>query len=641
MADDKKDFNELKDISQNTNTTIYGSDSKFEKDNDLAISIVNDTIRNIKKRYTDRTGDEGLVDYARSAKFQSVFLNSNGEDVEPDNKTNTVINNSKFKDLMTERGFQHLNNLVVSDNGRITTYRNYRAVYEHIPQAAQACDLFVNNITSPDDFTKTIFDVEYRDITNNERKLDIDKKVNRLTSKYELEELANEIIHTALIDGDVYLNVASIEDDINYMLNKFDGSEIITESYLIDEANDDAYVDGWVLTEAQQEAFHSLYEENEDAETELTESQMRQDIVDLVNDRVTIIDSRASRIEFLSSLRDQNYQQLNEDISTGYDPLDIIKKKRLDGKETEYNSDDNPIGYNGSSLNILDSTRIIELDINGKNFGYYYIEEDNNKPKYTSRFQQKMYGSAIDLNNSKFSPDRLNKDNDIDEGKEELIKSVFVDTIAKKLNKDFLRHNKEFKDYIYQLIKKKYITEKAVKIMYFRPDEIIPFHVPSIYSKVLFFVSLYIAMLSNEILIKMGRGHDKRVYYIESGLDGNYEQAIMSVVQDIKTKEFKLDSISDISTILNLNPGRFDDYFIPMSDGNRAMDIDTLAGMDSDLNSEFLEFLLNSILAGIGVPASIIDAANNEIDYARTLSAQNGNFVREVIKYQKSRNKFF
>jgi len=171
--------------------------------------------------------------------------------------------------------------------------------------------------------------------------------------------------------------------------------------------------------------------------------------------------------------------------------------------------------------------------------------------------------------------------------------------------------------------------------MYFKPSDIVHFKIPSLFSKILFFASLYIAMLSNEILIKMGRGHDKRVYYIESGLDANYEQAIMSVIHDVKTKEFKLDSISDISTISNLNPGRFDDLFIPMSNGERAMDIDTLAGMDSELNNEFLEFLLNSVISGMGVPTSVIDARNSDTDFARTLSAQNGNFIREVIKIQK------
>jgi hypothetical protein len=643
--DKKRDYEKLDDIQKRTDAYIFGTDTNFERDNDLAISIINDTLRNIKRKYTDRTGDEGLVDYVRSRKFQSLFIKGAAEGTEKINNSETVINKDEFKDLMSGQGMQYLSNVILEDSNKTLAIRNYRAVYEHIPQAAQACDLFVNNITSPDDYNKTIFDVIYNDTSNKDRKSDVETKISRLIDKYDLGELSNEIIHNALIDSDVYVSIASIEDDIEYMLNKFDDNDVLTEEYLIEEVNEDAYSDGWTLTEAQKNAFEILYDKvDNEKDIILTEERIRQDIVDLVNERVTLIDNKYSRLDLLSAIQDTKNQALNESKdTTGFDPMAILKnnQNKKSGKNGQYHEDDDIIGLNGSSITILDTTKTIDININGKSFGYFVIEEDENKPEYTSRFQQKNYGSAIDSNNGKFNPSKFNDFSNVDKAKEELIKNVFIDTIAKKLNKDFLRHNKDFKDYIYELIKKKYITEKSIKIMYFRPDEVIPFHVPSIYSKVLFFVSLYIAMLSNEILIKMGRGHDKRVYYIESGLDGNFEQAIMSVIQDMKTKEFKLDSISDISTILNLNPGRFDDMFIPMSGGNRAMDIDTLAGMDSDLNSQFLEFLLNSILSGIGVPAALIDAVNNDVDFARTLSAQNGNFVRKVISYQKKLTKPF
>ena len=86
----------------------------------------------------------------------------------------------------------------------------------------------------------------------------------------------------------------------------------------------------------------------------------------------------------------------------------------------------------------------------------------------------------------------------------------------------------------------------------------------------------------------MGRAHDKRVFYVDVGADANYEQAISRVIQDIKTKEFKMDSMGDINTILNLNPGMFDNYYIPTVNGDKPIEIDTLQGMDIDMNNEFL-----------------------------------------------------
>jgi hypothetical protein len=141
-------------------------------------------------------------------------------------------------------------------------------------------------------------------------------------------------------------------------------------------------------------------------------------------------------------------------------------------------------------------------------------------------------------------------------------------------------------------------------------------------------------MLTNILLIKMGRAHDKRIFYVDVGADANYEQAISRVIQDIKTKEFKMDSIGDINTILNLNPGMFDNYYIPTVNGEKPIEIDTLAGMDVDMTNDFLEFLKTSMMSGMGIPRTLIDETI-QTDFARTLSARNANFVRSVIKYQK------
>ena len=135
------------------------------------------------------------------------------------------------------------------------------------------------------------------------------------------------------------------------------------------------------------------------------------------------------------------------------------------------------------------------------------------------------------------------------------------------------------------------------------------------------------------IVIAMGRGHDKRMINVQTGLDADAEQAVNNVVESIKTKEFRLSS-TDINTILSLNPGALDDYIIPVINGEPMITIDTLPGMDADIsNNNFLDWLRRSMLNGMHIPAALIDSMN-ELDFARSLSAQNGNFIRSVTKYQ-------
>jgi len=73
---------------------------------------------------------------------------------------------------------------------------------------------------------------------------------------------------------------------------------------------------------------------------------------------------------------------------------------------------------------------------------------------------------------------------------------------------------------------------------------------------------------------------------------------------------------------------------MPSFNGDRPVEIDTLAGMDVEMNGDFMEFLKNSMMSGMGVPRDLIDTTAS-VDFARSISAQNAQFTRSVIKYQK------
>lgn len=65
-----------------------------------------------------------------------------------------------------------------------------------------------------------------------------------------------------------------------------------------------------------------------------------------------------------------------------------------------------------------------------------------------------------------------------------------------------------------------------------------------------------------------------------------------------------------------------------------AFDIDTVSGMQVDINDDMLDNLLKSAVSGTGVPFTFIDASA-EVEFSRSLAVQNQGFVRKVINYQK------
>ena len=244
-----------------------------------------------------------------------------------------------------------------------------------------------------------------------------------------------------------------------------------------------------------------------------------------------------------------------------------------------------------------------------------------------SNIQMTAAGATLPIDRNVGSP------SDLDDMKMKLISDIFINTISKKIDKQYVRHNKELKEFLYGIIKHEYITKKQVTLTYFTPEEVVHFECEPIFKNIVFFAKLYLAQLTNMIVIAMGRGHDKRMINVQTGLDSEAEQAVSNVIESIKTKEFRL-SNTDINTVLSLNPGALDDYVIPVINGEPMVTIDTLPGMDADIsNNNFLDWLRRSMLNGMHIPAALIDSMN-ELDFARSLSAQNGNFIRSVTRYQ-------
>jgi hypothetical protein len=642
-SDDLKGLTQ--NISDKTGRAIYGMGLELDRESDEIRDIIRQTMTDTSAKYGSRANGK-VIDYFNELNFSKAFFDLNKDTLDAKTKKEAEINpDITFKKYMSERDIGSVSELLAGETPRITMYGNYRAIYNHIPEAAQALDTFKDNIMSPDDFTKLIFNLNYDNDLDADLRNEVLQQLEDLSDKYELSELADEVISGSLLYGDQFVAILSIESEMSRMMDDplMKGMGTLNEDVVrkfdiakvdIELNKTDIHVTKPLL-EAFAEGFVSNTEDGEaEVELNLTEDNLAEYIASLVNNNVII----GSKNELLLERISAELQHSGVDI-----PDSKESKKR--GRKAK-NEDNKPLYVNGSTIKILDPSKVVELKVDNTVYGYYYAEDSNpaNLPnsgylgQSTGRENNVNMGANminVNVNNSKFTPQSSSFTlSRMSDSKSNLIASVFIDSIAKKVNKDFIRHNKEFKDFIFALLKQDYIMRKEVKLIYFLPEEVVAFKVPAIYRKITFFAKLYLAMLTNTLLVKMGRAHDKRVFYVDVGADADYEQSIVKVIQDIKTKEFKMDSINDVNTILNLNPGAFDNYYIPTINGEKPIDIETLPGMDMELNNEFLEFLRTSMMTGIGVPRTLIDETV-QTDFARTLSARNANFVRSIIQYQR------
>ena len=636
MAQQDKE-KKLKDLSNKSSLALYSMDNTLADEEISVRNIIKQTIVSTKEKYSSKANGK-IIDYFNELNFGATFSDVFATAKE-DKKAFENNPEKAFKKFLTNSGMVDAGALLAGDMTRLQAYTNYEVIFNHIPECAQALEVYKDNIMSPDDFTKMIFDIYYDDESDEAGKKKIERDLDNIKEKYGVEDYVDQILEKALLYGDYYAAVLSLDDELGNLVS--DGVSLNEDNAaLFDPSCADVVVNpGDIhstieLNEAVAEYYGYSGEDIKNSdETDVFLSK-------LINENVKIGSKKELLIE--RNLADNDAKK--NDIGTGLN-LNMSSGSKKDKKKKK--DDDKPLYINGSVIKLLEPSKIVELKIDNISYGCLYVVEAtntaaNNTYLGVSSGRSVTGNLSVAQNNTisgttaaTYTPqNQAAQQYGVSDQKMQLIANVFINNIAKKIDKDFLRHNKEFKTFVYELLQQDYLMKKGVKIIYFPPGEVIHFECPAVYRKIVFFAKLYLSMLSNDVLIKLGRAHDKRVFYINVGVDDDYEQAVSKVIADIKTKEYSMNNIGDFNTILSLNPGRWDDYFMPVINGDRPVEIDTLAGMDTDMNSDFMDYLKNSMLNGIGVPRALIDSMN-DLDFARILSTQNANFVRSVIRYQK------
>ena len=643
-----KNLKDLINSDDQASKALRGTDSSLDLEDVELRDLIRQTTNRSTLKYSAKVDGRNL-DYFTQVGLATMLQQGSEDSDNPIKKKEAKENPEKYlKKYMSDKKITEATSLFMSNISKILAYNNYEAIYKHIPECSTAIQVYVDNILSPDDFSKTIFDFKYDNSVDNKKEERVNKDINEIIKRYKLNLKTEEIIRDALIYGDAYYAVLSLEDEMDMMIHdvRTNGGVLNEDLSFYDLDRKDIPIDAndIELNEEQKEAFVDFFkmsnitytkEQTKALNEEVATQLLKEDIANFINDHFKV----GSKKELLQERVGYEMEKVKNKAFDIDSSLGIKKKSKSKSK-----SDDKPMYLNGSVLRKLNADHVIPLEVDEINYGYYYIEEKDYKSSVArsaagdylgmvsghsqeSNVQMSAAGATLPIDRN------VGSSSDLDDMKMKMISDIFINTISKKIDKEYVRHNKELKEFLYGIIRHEYITKKQVTLTYFTPEEVVHFECEPIFKNIVFFAKLYLAQLTNMIVIAMGRGHDKRMINVQTGLDADAEQAVNNVVESIKTKEFRLSS-TDINTILSLNPGALDDYIIPVINGEPMITIDTLPGMDADIsNNNFLDWLRRSMLNGMHIPAALIDSMN-ELDFARSLSAQNGNFIRSVTKYQ-------
>lgn len=631
---------ELNNISKQSSIAIHGTTSVLDTE-DLALrDIIRQTTQRTSQKYGIKTNNRP-IDYFTEISMAAILSDAT---IDPKNKAlkkqAAADPNAYLKKYMTENDLRENIDAALNDVGKIIEYQNYEAIEHHIPECSTALKVFTNNIVAPDDFTKKIFLYNYEGSADQDLINDVNKNIEFLVKRYKLESKTMEYISNTLLYGDYYVTVLSLEQELSSMLSDpLCNKSVLQENISMFDTeiiNLSVSASDISLNESQAQAMNDFF--GNDKVDKFNDKQLdalNEQVASFVNEHF-VIDSKLSMLQERAEFE---HNRLFGDTIADLDlnmPSDNKNSTKIDTK---------PLFVSGSAIRELAPERVIELKLDDIVYGYYYVEEQQyNNPAMMSQSgdylamtskggQTNGIAMTSQTGLSANGGDAATKS--AEEAKTKLISDIFLNAICKKINKEYVRHNKQFKDFIYSIVRQKHLSEKQIRMTFFSPDEVIHFKTEPLYKNIVFFAKLYLAMLTNLIILNLGRGHDKRVFYVGTGLDEDYELAISKVIEKIKSKSI-VGLGSDINTILSLNPGILDDYFIPVVNGERGIEIETLAGAsDIDVkNDSFLTWLRNSIINGMNIPSNLIDSVNTDIDFARQISQQNSNFLRQIIAYQ-------
>ena len=527
---------------------------------------------------------------------------------------------------------------------KASLYSSYDLIVSIIPKMRLALNTFANSIISPDDFSKRSLSVFFneKNLTETDRE-EVASRLRMIIEKYGLEKELKEDVIDALVKGEKFWAVLSMNDELKGLLKESAQSK--NGGYTTLEGQCRSMLNEHYATREETVLLEDGLELFMDADKKLTKERFAEDLDEFLSETFAIGKAEqflSEHVTLLEEVENSGVFKIHDPSAKGEDSKDDMPDAAIDGLQ---------LSSDTAVLKKLKAENIVKLEFDGKVYGYVYVDTITIDEK--DKTQRTGSGSASPDPNAQPNlvttsvQNVLYSSNDIDKGvtgekktvindpKLMFIADTFVNRLSKKQNVKLLKKSEQLKYVVYHsLITRRITKDEKVRVLFFTPDEVV--HIDrkqSIFDNVLFFAKLYIATLITILMQNIVRGADKRAYYVDIGLENDAANAINSVIRDIKTKELSNVHNMDLTSMLNVL-GDFNDYYIPSIDGEKPIEIATVDGLSNvSLDNDFLNWLSNNIFSGIGLPAAYLTEVEN-IDFAKSLAMQNSRFIRDIVAEQ-------
>lgn len=645
----------IKTANQSLEKDIFGLENGDIKQ-DVRSNQVDSKINSIKTNITRGSSSEQVLS------VMTDVINGNRRSNKRLSSAENLSRMEKSRELINEVFRTQTD--VTEDTERTARYTDYRLIDKYIPEITDSLDVLRDSIMSPDDISKKSVLYSYiGELSTADREL-FESNMRKLFEKYDFETFISDKIRSTLLLGDGFTIVDKLSSTFTRYLNEGDGGD--------EELKDD----GNVLSESADIFASPKFRDRIKAYYEKAKSLNEASFVTKGSDGKKY---QVTSDMYVKNTEEEILKMINKNVKYIEDPMkalsDFTKYTGSTVSDKYTDKITKELNINGVYFKDLNPDDVIKLEIDHICIGYIVINRTRGAADTIGGFG----GSGINGNysmlgaiTSALNPDMGNANNNLQfnqasmstdaftgnqnilkDGNTALAYNTIVDMLVKgiseKIDNKYIEKNEAFRDLLFGLVRMDYIISKEIDITFLEAsqldhvkiDSTMTYGVSRIASS-MFPAKLYLALLLTNLMLKINQGRDRRVFYVDTDLDDDFEGNIEQIIKDVKSSEIPTSSFgstTSVSTVLN-TVGSLENYYIPTIDGNRPFDIDVISGMQVDINDELMEKLLKSAIIGTGVPYNYIDATN-EIDFARSLSMQNQGFVKKVVNYQQVFSRFF
>ena len=497
------------------------------------------------------------------------------------NDNNALGTNKNVKDLMNsvESIFNDpsiIGSLFANDNMyKFISAQNYQydMICKFVPKLLDALELKRDNVLCSDNFSKNFINPKSVKSSKTEREL-FSINTKRLENEYEF----------SLFSEKTYMNISKYGEDFIYIVPYgLAFKRLLKRSSMTNKSNIGKYSfyeSGNYNDSGFIEVLSENYVETEDykkflnsvsfcAEGKNSKSFKGSKINLHFNDTGMILDSvnevvilkNQSALQKLKSLsyEHESYILERNELSSIYDNTNKKNNKlnySNDGlilaKELDKDPDKIDKDFNGCVIERLPRENIIPVYIGKKCIGYYYLQfaEDKSRCGFCS-------GHHTTSGIGNITP------YDMTENQEELAIRYISSKISSNIDAHFINANKDLKEEIYSILRYNeqfdlsrsndinvtFIPAEDIVHCYFELDEKTHRGVSDL-QKSIVPAMLYILLYLTDIIGKISRSTDKRIYYVKQNVETNVARTMMNVVNQIKKGNMGMRQIESMNNIL-------------------------------------------------------------------------------------------